>query len=65
MSIEVTVICDRCGRVMDSAKTAAKARAALRRDMPGANIGLPGGRDECMWCALGQPHPESLRANYS
>jgi hypothetical protein len=55
VSIEVTVICDKCGRIIDGGKTAAKTRAAIKRDTPEAKVGLPGGRDVCSWCVHGEP----------
>lgn len=48
MSVEVSIICDECGRVTDAAKTAAKARATIRE--AGGRVALPGGRDICNWC---------------
>jgi hypothetical protein len=48
MSVEVAIICDSCGRVIDGAKTAARARAAIKQQ--GGRVNLPGGKDECHWC---------------
>jgi hypothetical protein len=57
VSLEVTVICDECGRVIDGGKTAAKTRAAIKRDTPDAKVGLPGGRDICAWCVQEKAGP--------
>lgn len=48
MSLEVTVNCDECSRIITAAKTGAKARADARRN--GARTALPGGRDLCPDC---------------
>lgn len=48
MSVEITIICDECGRLVDAAPTAKKARAAIRE--AGGRVALPGGRDICNWC---------------
>ena len=53
MSIEVAILCDECGRVIDAGKTAAQARTAIRE--AGGRVGLPGGRDICPWCVTGSP----------
>lgn len=56
MSIEVAILCDECGRVIDAAKTAARARAAIRET--GGRVNLPGGRDVCPWCVQGEVAPD-------
>lgn len=50
MSVEVTIVCDRCSRVASAAKTATKARTALRE--AGGRVSLPGGKDICEWCVV-------------
>lgn len=51
MSLQVTVICDRCAEIMGEARygNAAAAREDARE--AGAFTGLPGGRDLCRSCA--------------
>jgi hypothetical protein len=50
MSLEVIVICDDCGMVLDGASTGREARRKSKDEM-GAKTGLPGGRDFCRECA--------------
>ena len=49
VSLEVVVICDGCGRVLDGARTGAEARRTSKEQM-GAAVNLPGGRDLCGEC---------------
>lgn len=55
MSIEVTICCDECSRVIDGAKTARRARASVRK--MGGRVNLPGGRDICHWCVADAKTP--------
>lgn len=48
MSVQVTIDCDECGRVIDGGKTAKQIRAAIRSE--GGRVNLPGGKDICHWC---------------
>lgn len=57
MSVEYTIICDACGRLIDASSVSAAAARASVRDMGGA-IALPGGKDFCNQCARELP-PES------
>jgi hypothetical protein len=53
MSLEITVVCDRCGALMASVSTRApKAGAMVRAEArkAGARVGLPGGTDYCQDC---------------
>lgn len=58
MSVEATVVCDGCGHIGDARKTAAKARAGLRKQ--GWRTALPGGRDLCSRCVAAQRPPAEL-----
>lgn len=58
MSLEVIVICDGCGRVLDGAKTAAEARRTSKEQM-GAKVNLPGGLDLCRECDVTSPAPSA------
>lgn len=56
MSIEITLICDGCGKVIDGGRTAKKIRDEARTY--GARVGLPGGLDYCPSCvAAGSGDP--------
>jgi hypothetical protein len=48
VSVEVCILCDTCGRVIDGGKTAKQARAAIREQ--GGKVALPGDLDICHWC---------------
>lgn len=60
MSIEVTLIYDGCGKVIDGGRTAKKIRDEARSY--GAKVSQPGGKDFCpghWWaCAVNAPRPE-------
>jgi hypothetical protein len=49
MSIEINLICDHCGRVIDGGKTARAIRAEAKST--GCKVALAGGRDLCWDCA--------------
>jgi hypothetical protein len=50
MSVEYTIVCDGCSRLIDaSGKSAAAARQSVRET--GGRVNLPGGKDLCRWCA--------------
>jgi len=50
MSVEVTIVCDCCGKVAAAHhRSAAAARAELRA--MGGRVNLRGGKDICSWCA--------------
>lgn len=51
MSVEVSIVCDGCGGIIDAAKTARDARERVRANWPTAKLALPGGRDYCAECA--------------
>jgi hypothetical protein len=57
VTVEYTIICDRCGRLIDASRQSVSAARASVRDMGGA-IGLPGGQDFCNQCAPELP-PET------
>jgi hypothetical protein len=49
VSVEYTVYCDGCGRIIDaSTDSAAKARKSVRE--MGGRVNLPGGKDLCNQC---------------
>jgi hypothetical protein len=48
MSVEVTLICDGCGKVIDGGRTAKKIRDEARGY--GARVSMPGGKDYCPSC---------------
>jgi hypothetical protein len=49
VSVEYTIVCDGCSRLIDASKaSAAEARKSVR-DM-GGRVNLPGGKDLCAWC---------------
>lgn len=50
MSLEYTIVCDGCGRLIDaSGRSAAAARESVRE--MGGLVNLPGGKDLCNQCA--------------
>ena len=55
MSIEVTLICDECGNVIDGGKTAKRIRDEARTN--GAKVGMPGGKDYCPSCVTAGGDP--------
>ena len=51
MSIEYTIYCNGCGRLIDASNvSAAEARKSVR-DM-GGQVNLPGGEDMCHQCVV-------------
>lgn len=60
MSVEYTIVCDGCGRLIDaSGRSVAAARASVR-DM-GGRTSRPGGKDLCNQCVAEDP-PETADA---
>lgn len=56
MSVEYSIICDGCGRLIDAGKSAAAAREAVREI--GGRVNLPGGKDLCSFCVAAGRRPE-------
>ena len=57
MSVEYTIGCDGCGRVIDaSSRSAAAARESVRK--MGGRVNLPGGKDLCNYCVDEGRKPE-------
>lgn len=57
MSIEYTVYCNGCSRIIDaSTQSVAAARKSVRE--LGGRIGLPGGKDLCCQCVAAGTAPE-------
>ena len=53
MSIEFTIICDRCGTVVAASHlSAAHARSTVKAE--GGKVGRRGGKDLCWECARGE-----------
>jgi hypothetical protein len=50
VSLEICVICDKCGKVIAGAKTGAEARRDAREQLD-AKTALPGGMDFCGECS--------------
>jgi hypothetical protein len=49
MSVEYTIVCDGCSRLIDaSSKSAAAARQSVRET--GGRVSLPSGKDLCTQC---------------
>jgi hypothetical protein len=49
MSIEYTIGCDECGRLIDASRVSAAAARLVVRSM-GGRVNLPGGKDLCNYC---------------
>jgi hypothetical protein len=66
VSLEYTIICDKCGRLIDASRQSAAAARASVRDMGGV-IAQPGGKDFCNQCARELPPetPETATAAMS
>lgn len=57
MSVEYTIGCDSCGRLIDaSGRSAAAAREVVRE--LGGRVNLPGGKDLCNYCVAEGKQPE-------
>lgn len=51
MSVEYTIICDICGRLIEARSTSAsEARVGVR--LGGGRTSLPGGKDMCGRCVM-------------
>jgi hypothetical protein len=51
VSIEYTIGCDECGRLIDASRESAAAARRVVREM-GGRVNLPGGKDLCNFCVL-------------
>ena len=52
MSLEYTINCDGCGRLIDASSESATAARRNVREM-GGRVNLPGGKDLCNFCVRG------------
>ena len=63
MSLEYTIVCDECSRLIDASnRSAAVARQSVRE--MGGRVNLPGGRDICNQCVASFSGSGSGSATY-